>query len=277
MASPVDPVRGVVRAVRAEMAKLTWRSGTVWAAIPLTIAVPILFTIAIAAANEALWRVNSTVKPGEIPLPGGYSMGRDNSVYWVLFLATFIILCAAVNSYSTDLRNQAARLFGFIQPARWPLITAKAIVYGAIGAVSTAVGVAVINGLFPRLFPHTWGQVSLFSSEGIRFLWSIPLYTALLVAFGLGLTALVGRGYLVIALVLFAKLGTEAFLLLASPDLSDFVRSYSPFVNAEYSTGQMQGMPDGVWGINTALGYYAAIFLVVFALGAWRSARVPRH
>ncbi|MET9202592.1 hypothetical protein [Gordonia sp. NPDC003585] len=164
----------------------------------------------------------------------------------------------------------------YIQPCRWTLLTAKLVVFGVLGAATTAVAVAVTNSVLPRLSPNTWSEVSLFTSEGIRFLWAIPLYTVLLIALGLGLVALIRHTYLVIALVLFVKLGTEAFLLLADIDLGDAFRHYSPFINAESSTGQLQGMPEGIWGVNIAILYYAVFFLAVFGLGLWRASRVSR-
>ncbi|MBD0020708.1 hypothetical protein GII33_18955 [Gordonia pseudamarae] len=268
---------GLRNAIRAELTKLTWRSGTLWAAVPLSIIIPVLVTGVIAAGNQMIADTNREAGPDAVQLPGGYSMTPDNSVYWVLFFATFIMMCAAVNSYGTEIKNKTVDLFGFIQPARWTQVVAKLVVFGTIGALSTAAGVVFINGVFPHLFPGSWSDVGLFTGEGVRFLWSIPLYTLLLIAAGLGMVAIVRHTYIVVAFMLFVKLGTEAFLAFADIDLAERVRRYSPFVNAEYSTGQMQGMPDGIWGENIAIGYYAVIFLAVFAVGVWRSAQVSRN
>ncbi|MGX1807197.1 hypothetical protein ACWIGI_15900 [Nocardia sp. NPDC055321] len=266
----------LIDAIRAELTKLTWRSGVLWAAIPLSIIVPLVLTAGIAALNEAIWDKNAAATPDEVLLPGGYSMTPDNAVYWVLFFSTFFMMCAAVNSYGSEVRSKTVVLFNYIQPRRWTLLTAKLVVFGGLGAATTAVAVLAINGIVPRFSPRTWSEVSLFTPAGIRFVWAIPLYTVLLVALGLGLVALVRQTYIVVAAVLFLKLGTEAALLLASVDFGNALRRYSPFINAEYSTGQMQGMPDGIWGRNVAIAFYATCFLTVFGIGLWRSARVDR-
>lgn len=270
-------MRQLGRAIRAELAKLSWRSGIFWAAIPLSIVIPVVITGGIAAAQEYISNLNSHAGPDEVVLPGGYSMTPDNTVYWVLFLSTFVMACAAVNSYGSEVKNRTTDAFGYIQPCRWTLLTAKLVVFGVLGALTTFVGVIVINGVFPHVFTTIWADITVFSPQGIRFLWSIPLYTFALVGLGLGLVALIRSTFMVVALLLFVKLGTEAFLTVGDPDTADDLRHYSPFLNAEYSTGQTMGVPDGMWGPSMAIAYYGVIFGVVFLVGVWRSARVPRR
>ncbi|CAM3050708.1 ABC transporter permease [Skermania piniformis] len=253
------------RSVRSELAKLSGRSSVWLVVIPLALIIPLGLNVGIAAAAEA----NA--------FDGAGGMDTDNAAYWILVFSTFILMSAAVTALCAEYKDKTIDTVFAIAPRRALLPVAKLIVFGAIGAVAAGVITFLILWGIPQLFPTIWGRVDVWSAAGVRLLICVPIYTVLVTAAGLGLSALVPKPGLVVMIVLLWKFGIEVFATFVPGDLGLLLQRLAPFKNGELGAGQMTTIESPFGGPNGSLAYFAALCLAVFVLGTVRMTRVdPR-
>ncbi|ADG80876.1 ABC-type transport system involved in multi-copper enzyme maturation, permease component OS=Tsukamurella paurometabola (strain ATCC 8368 / DSM / CCUG 35730/ CIP 100753 / JCM 10117 / KCTC 9821 / NBRC 16120 / NCIMB 702349 / NCTC 13040) OX=521096 GN=Tpau_4315 PE=4 SV=1 [Tsukamurella paurometabola] len=249
---------GLGAAVRSELAKLSWRAPSVAVAAPLAVLIPVLINLAIAEA-AARNKIN-----------GAGGMQTNNVAYWVLMFSTFILMAGAVYSTSAEFGNGTVDLVFARQPRRWLLPVAKALVFGAIAVVTSAITVAILLFGFPVLYPDIWGTVDVFSAAGVRILVGVPLHMALITLLGVGLASLVPRPGLVLTLVLLWRFGVETFVTFVQGDVGILLQRLAPFRNAELGAGQLSTITSLFGGANGSLLYFAAICVLVFFAGVYR-------
>lgn len=243
------------RSVRSELAKLSLRSPLWFAVVPLAVLIPTALNYGIATAVQAN------------QLNGGGGMDTDNGAYWIIVFTTFVLMIGAVSSLCGEVKDDTLQIVYRVQPRRWLLPVAKLVVFGGIGAITSAVAVFVMLGGFPRLFPEIWGRVDILSAEGIRLWTGIPLLTVLICALGLGLSALLPRPGLVVLIVLLWKFGLEVFVSFLPGDLGVTLQQLSPFKNGELGVGQLVTFDSLFGGENGSLLYFAAICVAIFVAG----------
>ncbi len=251
----------MIRAVRSELAKLSWRSPSVAVAVPAAIAVPVLINLAIAEAAS------------QNKINGAGGMQTNNAAYWVLIFSTFILMAGPVFSTAGEFGNGTIDAVFARQPRRRLLPVAKAVVFGAIGAAAGLIAVLVLLVAVPRLYPDIWGNVDATSAEGIRLLIGVPCYLGLIAVLAVGLAALVPRPGLILMLVLLWRFGVESFFTFVTGDLGLALQHYSPFRNAELGAGQMSTFDSPFGGPTWSLLYFAVLCALVFGAGVLRIAR----
>lgn len=247
-----------LRAVRAEFTKLSWRSPTVSAMVPLAVVIPIVLNAAIAQATQSDL------------LYGGGVIEPDNAGYWIIVFTPFILMLGGVSSTCGEYSNRTLGLYLSVQPRRWILPVAKLACYGLIGVVASLVTTLVIVAGFPSFYPDVWGNVSASSPEGIRLIVGIPLLTLFTCALGIGVSLLVHRAGTVVMLVLLWRFGLEWFATYVPGDLGQRLQQFSPFKNGEIGAGQAASIKTVFGGPNGSLAYFAVICAVIFVLGLVR-------
>ncbi|MGW4366532.1 ABC transporter permease [Nocardia takedensis] len=249
----------LLRSVRSELAKLSWRSGLWYTIVPLAVLIPLGLNFGIAKAVEAS------------KFDGGGGMDTDNAAYWIIVFSTFILMSAGVTSLCAEYKDNTVQIAYGIQPRRWLLPVAKLIVFGVISAVTAAVTTVIVLAGFPRVFPDIWGRVELFSAEGLRLWLGIPLLTVLVCALGLGLSALIPKPAVVVTIVLLWKFGLEVFVTFIPGEVGMTLQEWSPFKNGELGVGQMATFDSVFGGENGSLLYFAVLCVAVFVAGTVRS------
>lgn len=249
------------RAVRSELAKLSWRSPVWTAIVPIAIGLPLAVNACLAVATR-MNKVN-----------GGGGMDTNNAGYWVMIFSTIILMSAGVSSLSNEFKYATAELVYVAQPRRWLLPTAKLIVFGAIAALATLATVVVLLAAFPAVFPEVWGRVELTSSAGVRLLWALPVFAFLVTALGIGLAGLIPRPGVVVGVVLLWKFGIEVFTAMLPVKIGNAVARWMPFKNGEQGAGQYATSHPAFGGANGALAYFALVAAVFVVLGTVRISR----
>ncbi|WP_280234075.1 ABC transporter permease [Nocardia cyriacigeorgica] len=250
----------LARSVRSELVKLSWRNSLWYTVVPLAILIPVLINFGIAKATEAQ------------SFNGSGGMETNNSTYWILIFATFILMSGGVTSLCAEFKDKTVEIAFGIQPRRWLLPVAKLIVFGTITGVVALVTTFILLGGFPRIFPEIWGKVDAFSGEGVRLLICVPIFAILICALGLGLSALMPKPGLVVMVVLLWKFGVEVFVTFIPGDPGILLQRLSPFKNGELGVGQMSTIKTLFGGETGSLLYFAAICLTIFVIGTVRLA-----
>ncbi|WP_327150354.1 ABC transporter permease [Nocardia sp. NBC_01329] len=248
----------LVRAVRSEIAKLSWRSSVWYAIVPLAVAIPIGLNFGIAKATEAN------------KLNGAGGMDTNNAAYWILVFSAFILMAGGVSSLCAEFKDNTVETVFGIQTRRWILPIAKLIVFGVIAALAALVVTFLILWAFPQLFPEIWGRVEVFSADGVKLLIGVPVYTLLITALGLGVAALVPKPGLVVMIVLLWKFGVEVFVTFVPGDLGVTLQQLSPFKNGELGVGQLATIESLFGGQNGSLAYFALVCVAIFGVGTVR-------
>ena len=251
----------LARSVRAELAKLSVRSPLWYAVIPLAVLIPAVLNFGIAKAAQLS------------KIDGSGGMDTNNAAYWILVFSTFILMTGAVNSFCAEFRDGTAEIAFAVQPRRWLLPVAKLIVFGAIAGVTAMVTTFGIMWGYHRLFPDVWGRVDVFSYDGVRLWLGTPLLTVLVIALGIGLSALLPRPGLVVMLILLWKFGVEKFVEFLQGDFGILLQRWSPFRNAEIGAGQMVTFDSPFGGALGSMLYFGAISIGFFVIGMIRLSR----
>ncbi|WP_247904481.1 ABC transporter permease [Nocardia rhamnosiphila] len=248
----------LVRAVRSELAKLSWRSPIWYAIVPLAVVIPLGLNFGIAKATES----NA--------LNGAGGMDTNNAAYWILVFSSFILMAGGGSSLCAEFKDNTIETVFGIQTRRWILPVAKLIVFGVIAAVTAAVVTFLVLWAFPQLFPEIWGRVEVFSGDGVQLLIGVPVYTLLISALGLGVAALVPKPGLVVMIVLLWKFGVEVFVTFVPGDFGVTLQQLSPFKNGELGVGQLATIESMFGGQNGSLIYFAVVCVAIFAIGTVR-------
>ncbi|MFT4202223.1 ABC transporter permease [Gordonia sp. (in: high G+C Gram-positive bacteria)] len=251
-------MRSLMRSIRSELAKISWRSPVVYALVPLAILIPIAINAAIAAAAQ-MNKFN-----------GAGGMDTDNAAYWVIVFSTFIVMAGAVTSYCAELKDQTADIVFGISPARWRLPVAKLAVYGAIAMATVFVATLANLAVLPKVFPQIWDRVDPLDADGIHLLIGTPVLAFLIVALGLGVAMLVPRPGVAIMIVVLWKWGVEVFIGFIPGGFGTFLQRIALFKNGEQGAGQAPTFASLFGGPAGSMAYFAAVAVVVFGVGLAR-------
>ncbi|MEV0856251.1 ABC transporter permease [Nocardia fluminea] len=249
------------RAVRSELAKLSWRSPVWFAIVPIAVLLPIVLNASLAIATR-MNKVN-----------GAGGMDTDNAGYWVMIFSTIVLMSAGVSSLSNEFKYATVELVYCAQARRWLLPAAKLIVFGLIAAAATLATVVILLAAFPAVFPEVWGRVELTSSAGLRLLRGLPAFAFFVSALGIGIAGLIPRPGVVVGVVLLWKFGIETFSAMLPVKIGNVVAQWMPFKNGELGAGQYPTMRPIFGGAGGSLAYFALIATVFFVLGTMRLSR----
>ncbi|MBL1077235.1 ABC transporter permease [Nocardia sp. 2] len=251
----------MIRAVRSEWAKLSWRDPLWLAIVPIAILLPVALNASLALATR-MNKVN-----------GAGGMDTNNAGYWVMVFSTIILMSAGVSSLSNEFKYATAELAYTTQPRRWLLPTAKLIVFGLVAATATLATTLILLAGFPTVFPDVWGRVDLTSPPGLRLLWALPFFAFAVTTLGLGLAALIPRPGVVVGAILLWKFGIETFSAMLPLKIANIVQQWMPFKNGELGAGQYPTIRPAFGSPTGALAYFALIAATVFVLGTIRLSR----
>lgn len=249
---------GLRRSVRAELAKLSWRSPVLYALVPLAVVIPVLINGAIAAAAE------------RDVINGRGGMDTDNAAYWVIVFSTFILMAGAVTSYCGEFGDHTAPMAFQIAPARWRLPVAKLIVFGALASLTVFATTLINLAVLPKVFPEVWDRVDPLDSDGIHLLVGTPVLAVLIVVLALGIAMLIPRPGVVIMVLLLWRWGVEVCVGFIRGDLGTALQRYSLFKNGEIGAGQSPTFDSPFGGPVGAMAYFGCVALIVFAVGLYR-------
>lgn len=246
----------LIRGVRSELARWSWRSPVVLIFVPLAIGIPILINLVIALAARGDLIANT----------GGVE--TDNAGYWAIVFTSLIMMLAAVSATCGEYRNRTIDKYLTIAPRRWGLPAAKLVTYGCLAIMVALVTIVVLLWLFPLIFPDVWGGVSIGSGDGIRLIIGVPVLGFFICALGIGLSLLIRRSGIVIMAILLWKYGVELAFTFVPGGFGDWLQRWSPFRNGELGAGQgATSTPTPFGGDTGSLIYFGVLCLLIFAFG----------
>ena len=253
-------ISSLTRAVRTEAVRLGGIRGPLArAAFPLGLVLPIVLTLAIGAVAETLHSDDGLIQVREV--------GTSNSVYWVVYLGVTVHAVVAAYTQASSAAGPVGELGRHLSGGRFSELAARWIVAGAFGALCSFFATLFLLVALPAFFPGVYGGVDAASPEGVRFLWSVPVYCFAACGIGVGLGALIGAtAVAVTALTLWALFIENAVVFL--PGGARLV-AWMPFANGIFGTGQELAI-EPPWGPDGGLAYIAAVAVIFFVLGALR-------
>ncbi|MEZ5210470.1 ABC transporter permease [Gordonia sp. (in: high G+C Gram-positive bacteria)] len=247
------------RGVRAEAIRTGGRrSFLVYGALPAGVVLPLVITFGIAAVAERIAHLNSD----EISVN---AVSSSNSVYWIITFTVVVGALTAAYAQATSMRAVARDVDRHLYPRAWTSAASRWIFYGLLTAAASAILVAVVMSVLPAAFPDVYSEVSLFSSAGVRFVITVPVYAFFACGLGAGLAALIGHPAGTLAALLFWVFVMEDAIIFV-PDGAK-IQTYMPFLNGTWGTGQDLAISPP-WGTDGALVYFAAVSTALFVVGA---------
>ncbi|MEV6554238.1 ABC transporter permease [Nocardia sp. NPDC051756] len=251
------PATLIRRGIAAEWTRTTGRSFLWTVAVPLTFALPLIVTLAIAAVAERLADL-----PGQSYVA---TVSTTNSVYWVITLSVAVMMVAAAYAHATQWRGQTSDLNAFLFPRSWTVAVARWIYYGVITAIATVVLLVVVMVTLPLQFPQIYGNVDITDSAGIRFLWTVPCYAFAACGIGVAVGTLIRTPSAAVAVLLFWVYVAEISVNLLPHGSA--IQAYAPFLNAVAATGQeVAFLPR--FGRNGSLIYFILVAVGFFIVTA---------
>ncbi|MFI5716295.1 ABC transporter permease [Nocardia sp. NPDC051750] len=251
------PATLIRRGVAAEWTRTTGRSFLWTAAVPLTFALPLVVTFAIAAVAERLADL-----PGQSYVA---TVSTTNSVYWVITLSVSVMMVTTAYAHATQWRGQTSDLNAFLFPRSWTAALARWIYYGAITAISTVFLLVVVMVTLPHQFPQIYGAVDITDSAGIRFLWTVPSYAFAACGMGVAVGSLIRSPSAAVAVLLFWVYVAENSINLLPHGYT--LQAYAPFLNAVAATGQeVAFLPR--FGRTGSLLYFVLVAVTLFVTAA---------
>lgn len=254
------------RAFRAEAIRLGGASPWWRWCVPAALLLPLGITFGIGAMAERIQRQRGllSVEP----------MHTNNACFWVASLGVVLFMLGSAwvqAKASTGILGRAITANGGLTIGalliRWCLL-------GLAAAASTWLNCTLILGCMGTVFPAGYGEVALFSSDGARLLWALPVWAFAACGIGLGVAEILGSAPAsMTVLAVWAFFAEDA---IAALPFGDAVLNWLPMLNGVYGAGQMIGIAPS-WGPNGALAYVlglAAILVVCgFSVQRWRVKR----
>lgn len=234
--------------------------------LPLGVLLPILVTLIVAAVAESL---NS--RDG---LLGVTAVSTTNSVYWLLWIGVTVFAVSAAYRQAESEAGPVAETHRYAAPRVLTSIVARWVVLGGLAAATLGIAALLTMLALPVFFPGAHSEVDVFTPEGLRFLWALPVYAVGAVGVGLGIGALIPSAPAAVAvLTVWSLLVENAVILLPRGDV---LTRFMPFLNGVYGTGQDLAL-DPPWGRGGALVYLCAVALALVLTGMLRTRAARRR
>ena len=258
--------RALWRGVAAETVALGGRRSFLFRlTLPLGVLLPILVTLIVAAVAESLHSRDG--------LLGVTAVSTTNSVYWLLWIGVTVFAVSAAYRQAESEIGRVAETTRYAAPQVLTSMIARWVVLGALAAVTLGIAALLTMVTLPVFFPGAYSDVDVFTPEGVRFLWALPVYAVGAVGTGLGIGALTRSAPVAVAaLTVWSLLVENAVILLPRGDV---LTGFMPFLNGVYGTGQDLAL-DPAWGRDGALGYLCGVALILVLAGWGRTRTVGR-
>lgn len=177
---------------------------------------------------------------------------------------SIVLMVMAVLSVTSEYRFGTIRTSFLAIPARSRVLLAKAVVYGGVALVVTAVLAVLSLVIGYALAGHNRDAVSLSGSDAIRLYWGVPLYSFITMIIGIAVGALVRQTAGAIVIVLVWSLVLESIVRVI-PKVGDKIYGFMPFANGSHFVGTA-GNDGFQWNPYVSLVYFAAVAVVLLAV-----------
>lgn len=242
--------------LKSEWIKLTTTKSAYW-----LYGLAVLFAVGLAALIGQFEQASS----GE-PVAGAPGGGSDPlfAILGVSVFTVFLVWIAAIVAVTGEYRYHTIKATFLAAPNRWSAIVAKTLLFTVASIVVTAVAIIIsflVAGGLSGV--DAWTP---FSGEGFQLLWRFPVYA------GLGTLAVLGLAYIMrnaagaIALLFVWVLALEPMVMLI-PKVGETLAGWMPFANGDFWTQGEIAQGNITWGEWPALAWYAAVCVVLWAVG----------
>ena len=239
--------------IKSEWTKLL-STASFWWTTSLVIVLSFGFTILSALLTEADSAEAMVLSPYTVSAP-------------YIGFGIAIVLIQAIMVVTTEYRFGLASANFLGTPKRWPVMTAKFVMYGLFAAVLSLFVVVGSFLLTKMLLPEQLAEAfTPFESEsGQRLLWVIPLVTVVAVMFVQGLGMLVRQTAGTVAITIIWLLGFDQ-LLRFIPQIGDDIAKAMPFHNMNLFL-QNSPVESTEWSTWSSFGVFALWAAVAWVAG----------
>lgn len=242
--------------LRSEWIKLTSTKSGYW-----LYGLAIVFAVGIAALIGQFEQASS----GE-PIAGAPGGGSAPlfAVSGVTSFTITLVWIAAIVAVTGEYRYHTMKTTFLAAPQRWKPVLAKTGLFTALSMIVTAIAVLLSLLVAGALSGNEdWTP---FRGEGLELLWKFPVFAGIGTLFCLGLAYIMRNAAGTIALLLVWQLAVESLVMLI-PRIGDTLSGWMPFLNGNFWVqGEVARMHID-WSQTTALGWFAAVCVVVWAAG----------
>lgn len=250
-----------MKVLRAELIKLTSVKSPIWCAVLVAV-----IGIGMAALFGWVARMSRTdaAEFGGQPIP----FGVGDALSGVSGFGAMVLMVLGALAITSEYRFGLIRTTFQAIPNRTAVLIGKAVVYGAFGAVVSAL-VAVVAFFVARMVAGSElsSDLRFDSADTWREFYGIPIFAFLTVVLAVGVGALLRQSAAAIALLLLWSLLLESLVPLFGSVGRD-IAPFLPFTNANHFLG-VSSTVDFHWGPWGSLFYFAAVVLVIGAAAAF--------
>ncbi|AWB82675.1 ABC transporter permease [Corynebacterium yudongzhengii] len=191
----------------------------------------------------------------------------QTAIFPYLMFGMAVVLIQAIMVVTTEYRFGLTSGNFLATPKRWPVVVAKLVLYGFIGAlialVFTVAAYVLTNTLLAEEIQDTFTPFE--DEAGQRLLWVLPLVTVVAIMFVQGIGWLVRQTAGTVAITIILLLGFDQ-LLRVIPDVGAEIARAMPFLNMN---AFIQNMPyeNTDWPVWSSLAVFAAWAIVAWVAG----------
>ncbi|MFW0788719.1 ABC transporter permease [Gordonia sp. CPCC 205333] len=173
-----------------------------------------------------------------------------------------VLMIMAVLGATSEYRFGTIRATFIATPRRARVLIAKAVVFGGLAVVLSAV-LAVISLGAVKALAGSSSKFSFGDADALRQLWGTPIWALLCVIVGLGVGALVRHTAGAVVIILVWMLVAESILAVL-PKVGSAIGPFLPFRNGSRFLSSTASSPDYHWNSYVSLGYFALFAVLVF-------------
>lgn len=261
---PSGPERPLLGSVRAEWVKFRSVRSTWWGLA--TALVLMVATAAMAAVNTASGMDRGSIPEAAVP-------ASEMAVYGAVWVVQFALIGVGLTFVTAEYASGSIRSSLQVVPARWRLLTAKAVVSGAVVFAAALVisAAGTLTAHLVLLHPLLGDHGTLDPAETVVNLLRCAVFLTLICLLSLGAGTALRSTAAALTTVFLLILGLPAMLMLSGSELlfELFVRlpftAGVAFLDSGFVVGPLDGMLSSAGGL-VVLMFWAAAALAVGAL-----------
>ncbi|GAB17981.1 putative ABC transporter permease protein [Gordonia effusa NBRC 100432] len=173
-----------------------------------------------------------------------------------------VLMIMAVLAVTSEYRFGTIRTTFTATPRRRRVLIAKAVVFGGLAVVLSAV-LAVISLGVVKALAGSSSNFSFGDADALRQIWGTPIWALLCVIVGLGVGALIRHTAGAVVIILVWMLVAESILAVL-PKVGPEIGPFLPFRNGSRFLTSTASSPDYHWNAYVSLAYFAVFAAVVF-------------
>ncbi len=255
--APTDleqPLRG---AVSAEWVKFRSVRSTWWG---------LALTLVLTVSTALVGAVNLVTGMDRGNLPAADVPASEMVAYGAVWVGQFVLVGIALTFVTSEYASGSIRSSLQAVPARWRMLTAKAIVLGTVVLVA-AVAISTVGTLITHLVlqhPLMGGYGTLTASETVVNVLRTSVFLTLVSLLALGVGTMTRSAATALTTVFMVILGLPVMMMLSSNELLHelFVRlpftAGAAFLGSEHVIGPLEGMLSPIGGLVVLMFWTAA-------------------